>query len=50
MSIKPDHWIRRMVKEKRMIEPFIDGQVRDGVISYGLSSYCLLYTSPSPRD
>ena len=39
MSIKPDHWIRRMVKEKRMIEPFIDGQVRDGVISYGLSSY-----------
>ncbi|MBW7958403.1 MAG: dCTP deaminase [Anaerolineae bacterium] len=39
MSIKPDHWIRRMVKEKRMIEPFVDGQVRDGVISYGLSSY-----------
>jgi len=28
-----------MVKEKRMIEPFVDGQVRDGVISYGLSSY-----------
>jgi len=22
-----------------MIEPFVDGQVRDGVISYGLSSY-----------
>jgi dCTP deaminase len=39
MSVKPDHWIRRMAQEKRMIEPFIDGQVRDGVISYGLSSY-----------
>ncbi|GJM42354.1 MAG: dCTP deaminase [Ardenticatenaceae bacterium] len=39
MAIKPDSWIRRMVKEKQMIEPFVDGQVRDGVISYGLSSY-----------
>jgi dCTP deaminase len=39
MSVKPDHWIRRMAREKRMIEPFVDGQVRDGVISYGLSSY-----------
>ncbi len=39
MAIKADKWIRRMAKEKRMIEPFVDGQVRDGVISYGLSSY-----------
>lgn len=39
MAIKSDSWIRRMVKEKQMIEPFVDGQVRDGVISYGLSSY-----------
>lgn len=39
MSIKPDKWIRRMVKEKNMIEPFVDEQVREGVISYGLSSY-----------
>jgi dCTP deaminase len=39
MSVKPDHWIRRMAQEKRMIEPFVDGQVREGVISYGLSSY-----------
>lgn len=39
MGLKPDHWIRRMVAEKRMIEPFVDGQVREGVISYGLSSY-----------
>jgi len=28
-----------MASEQRMIEPFVDGQVRDGVISYGLSSY-----------
>jgi deoxycytidine triphosphate deaminase len=39
MGIKPDHWIRKMALEQRMIEPFVDGQVRDGVISYGLSSY-----------
>ena len=39
MAIKADSWIRRMAKEKRMIEPFVDGQVREGVISYGLSSY-----------
>jgi dCTP deaminase len=25
--------------EHRMIEPFVDGQIREGVISYGLSSY-----------
>ena len=39
MSVKPDHWIRKMAKEHRMIEPFVDGQVRDGSISYGLSAY-----------
>ena len=39
MSVKSDTWIRRMAQEQRMIEPFIDGQVREGVISYGLSSY-----------
>jgi dCTP deaminase len=39
MAIKADSWIRRMAQEHRMIEPFVDGQVRDGVISYGLSSY-----------
>lgn len=39
MAIKADKWIRRMALEERMIEPFVDGQVRDGVISYGLSSY-----------
>ena len=39
MSIKPDRWITRMALEHRMIEPFVDAQVRDGVISYGVSSY-----------
>jgi dCTP deaminase len=39
MGVKSDRWIRRMALEHRMIEPFVDRQVRDGVISYGLSSY-----------
>ena len=39
MGLKPDYWIRKMALEKRMIEPFADRQVREGVISYGLSSY-----------
>ncbi len=39
MSIKSDRWIRRMATEHGMIEPFVDGQVRDGAISYGVSSY-----------
>ena len=39
MSIKPDHWIRKMAKENGMIEPFVDNQVRDGAISFGVSSY-----------
>lgn len=39
MPIKSDKWIRRMAQEHGMIEPFEAGQVREGVISYGLSSY-----------
>ena len=39
MSVKSDKWIRKMAKEHGMIEPFEDHQVRDGVISYGVSSY-----------
>jgi dCTP deaminase len=39
MGLKPDHWIRKMALEQRMIEPFADSQVRSGVISYGVSSY-----------
>src|ERR1700734_1648735 len=39
MSVKPDRWIRKMALENKMIEPFRDRQVREGVISYGVSSY-----------
>lgn len=39
MSIQADKWIRKMAVEQNMIEPFVDGQVREGNISYGLSSY-----------
>jgi dCTP deaminase len=39
MSIRSDKWIRKMAQERRMIEPFVENQVRSGVISYGLSSY-----------
>ena len=43
MTIKPDSWIMKMAQEKKMIEPFINRQVREEegkkVISYGLSSY-----------
>jgi len=39
LAIKADKWIRRMALEHKMIEPFVDSQVRAGVVSYGLSSY-----------
>ena len=39
MPVLPDHWIRRMANEHGMIEPFVESQKREGVISYGLSSY-----------
>ena len=39
MSVKSDKWISKMAREHRMIEPFEDRQVREGVISYGVSSY-----------
>jgi dCTP deaminase len=39
MGLKSDSWIAQMAKEHRMIEPFVDAQVRKGVISYGVSSY-----------
>ena len=39
MSIKPDKWIARMVKEYNMIDPYVEGQVEDGAVSYGVSSY-----------
>jgi dCTP deaminase len=39
MAVKNDRWIRRMAQEHEMITPFAEKQVREGVISYGLSSY-----------
>jgi len=39
MTIKPDRWIKRMAREHRMIEPFVESQVRGSAISYGVSSY-----------
>jgi len=37
--LKSDRWIRKMAHEQGMINPFSEKQVREGVISYGLSSY-----------
>ena len=39
MTIRSDRWIRRMSEEHGMIEPFEPSQVREGVISYGVSSF-----------
>ena len=38
MAIRSDRWIRKMATEHGMIEPFEEGQVREGVISYGVSA------------
>src|SRR6185295_9155142 len=39
MPVMSDRWIRRMARDHGMIEPFVEAQKRQGVISYGLSSY-----------
>jgi len=39
MSILSDRWIRDEARRSGMIEPFVEHQQREGVISYGLSSY-----------
>jgi len=39
MPVKNDKWIRKMVKEYKMIEPFCESLIQKGVISYGISSY-----------
>lgn len=41
MSVMSDRWIRKMALEQQMITPFEEKQRREGVISYGLSSYVL---------
>ena len=39
MAVKSDNWIREQATKNAMIEPFAESQVRDNVISYGVSSY-----------
>ena len=39
MAVLSDRWIRAQALANGMIEPFVDRQTREGVISYGLSSY-----------
>lgn len=39
MALRSDKWIRQMAMEHGMIDPFVDRQVKDGKVSFGLSSY-----------
>ena len=39
MTVLSDKWIKKIAKQKEMIKPFVDKQVRKGKISFGLSSY-----------
>jgi dCTP deaminase len=39
MPIKSDRWIKRMARKHQMIVPFSEGQIKKGIVSYGLSSY-----------
>lgn len=43
MAIKADRWIKKMVATNKMIEPFVDQQVRksttESIVSFGVSSY-----------
>jgi dCTP deaminase len=39
MPIKSDRWIKKMSLEQEMIVPFEEKQVRNNVVSFGLSSY-----------
>jgi dCTP deaminase len=39
MPVMPDSWIRQMAQQHGMIEPFVESQEREGIISYGVSSY-----------
>jgi len=39
MSIKSDKWIKKMSLKHDMISPFSSEEIKEGEISYGLSSY-----------
>ena len=48
MTILSDKWIRDKATNEGMIEPFVEGQKRDGVISYGVSRRT--HEKKRPRD
>ena len=39
MGVKPDLWIKEKSIKEDMISPFVDTQISEGIISYGVSSY-----------
>mgnify|MGYP001331832685 CR=1 FL=1 len=39
MGVMPDKWIKEKSLNNKMIEPFEENLKKDGVLSYGLSSY-----------
>ena len=39
MPVQSDKWMKKMALEEKMIFPFEEKQVREGKISYGLSSF-----------
>jgi dCTP deaminase len=39
MGLKADRWIKEMAQKQGLLEPFVEEQTKNGVISYGLSSY-----------
>jgi dCTP deaminase len=39
MSVLSDKWIKKMALDHNMISPFVDKQIGQGKISYGLSSF-----------
>ena len=45
MAVMPDTWIRKMAKENGMIDPFVDGLQKKGVISYGVSGSVVILSS-----
>ena len=38
MSIKSDKWIKKMSLKNKMIDPFVDTQIKEDSISFGLSN------------
>lgn len=39
MSVLPDHWIKEKALNEEMISPFESSLKKEGIVSYGLSSY-----------